>query len=186
MLCFLYEWHKLYARVVIRQLTVYSHGTMKCFPSISSNFSPDWNIMTLEMWANAQRDGYPAEYRWRPLFNAVKFGWCPLLECRAVTLPRRETRWNLQGCLKLANISQPLVGRSSPYCEDMWGRHCCLTVFFPIVDTCLSCDDVAQQSCVLVPRWRFFGDFLGHAFPASRAQHISDLHSKITLGPRHV
>jgi len=28
----------------------------------------------LEMWANAQRDGRPAEYRWRPLFNATKFG----------------------------------------------------------------------------------------------------------------
>jgi len=25
----------------------------------------------LEMWANAQRDGCPAEYRWRPLFNAA-------------------------------------------------------------------------------------------------------------------
>ena len=23
------------------------------------------------MWANAQRDGRPAEYRWRPLFNAA-------------------------------------------------------------------------------------------------------------------
>jgi len=28
----------------------------------------------LEMWAIAQRDGRPAEYRWRPLFNAAKFG----------------------------------------------------------------------------------------------------------------
>jgi len=27
-----------------------------------------------KMWANAQRDGRPAEYRWRPLFNARKFG----------------------------------------------------------------------------------------------------------------
>jgi len=26
------------------------------------------------MWANAQRDGRHAEYRWRPLFNAAKFG----------------------------------------------------------------------------------------------------------------
>jgi len=25
------------------------------------------------VWANAQRDGRPAEYRWRPLFNATKF-----------------------------------------------------------------------------------------------------------------
>ena len=32
--------------------------------------------------------------------------------------------------------SQPLVGRSSPYCEDIWRKYCCLT-FFPIVDTCL-------------------------------------------------
>jgi len=39
---------------------------------------------------------------------------------------RRETRWNLQGCLKLANTSQPLVSQSSPYCEDMWRRHFCL------------------------------------------------------------
>jgi len=29
--------------------------------------------------ANAQRDGRPAEYSWRPLFNAAKFGWCPIL-----------------------------------------------------------------------------------------------------------
>ena len=31
-------------------------------------------INKLEMWASAQRDGRPAEYRWRPLFNAAKFG----------------------------------------------------------------------------------------------------------------
>ena len=28
-------------------------------------------ILQLEMWANAQRDGRPAYYRWRPLFNAA-------------------------------------------------------------------------------------------------------------------
>ena len=39
------------------------------------------------MWANAQRDGRPAEYRWRCVFNAAKFGSLPLLECCAVTLP---------------------------------------------------------------------------------------------------
>ena len=82
------------------------------------------------MWANAQRDGRPAEYRWRPLFNAAKFGWRPLLECRAVTKPKRETRWNLQVCPKLTKQSQPLVGRSSPYYGDMWRRYCCLTSFF--------------------------------------------------------
>ena len=27
------------------------------------------------MWANAQRDGRSAEYRWRPLFNAAVWLW---------------------------------------------------------------------------------------------------------------
>ena len=31
-------------------------------------------LCELEMWANAQRDGRSAEYTWRPLFNAAKFG----------------------------------------------------------------------------------------------------------------
>ena len=29
---------------------------------------------TTRLWANAQRDGRPAEHRWRLLFNAAKFG----------------------------------------------------------------------------------------------------------------
>jgi len=89
-----------------------------------------WLQNELEMWASAQRDGHRAEYRWHPLFNAAKFGWRPLLKCHAVTLPRCETRWNLQGCPKLANRSQPLVGRSLPYFEGMWRRYWRLTSFF--------------------------------------------------------
>ena len=110
----------------------------------------------------------PAEYRWRPLFNAAEFGWRPLLECRAVTLPRRESRWNLQGCPKLVNRSQPLVGRSSPYCGNIW-TYCCLTRFFPIVDTCLSYEDIARKSCPMVPRWRFLPTFWVLHFSEPRA-----------------
>jgi len=90
----------------------------------------------------------------------------------------------MQNPSKFAGVSQtcqqipPLLGRSSPYCEDIWGRRCCLTHFFPIVDTCLTCEDIARQSCAMVPRWRILGDFLGPVFPASRAQHISELNSK--------
>jgi len=60
------------------------------------------------------------------------------------------------------------------------------TSYFPIVDTCLSCEDIARQSCAMVPRWRFLATFLGPAFAASRVQHISDLHSEFALGPHHV
>jgi len=49
------------------------------------------NIEILEMWANAQHDRCPAEYRWRPLFNAALW-LTPSTTVRAVTLPRRETR----------------------------------------------------------------------------------------------
>ena len=138
------------------------------------------------MWANAKRDGRPAKYRWRPLFNAAKFGWRSLLECYAVMLRRREICWNLHGCPKLPDRSQPLVGLTSPYCADMWRRYCCLISFFLIVDTCLSCKDIVWQSFAMVLRWRFFASFLRPVFPASRLQHITDLHSKFALRPHHV
>jgi len=135
------------------------------------------------MWASAQRDGRPAEYRWRPLFNAA--AWLtPRVPCSNAAKARNPLKF--AGVPKHANRSQPLVGRSSPYCDDMWRRYCCLAAFFPIVDTCLSCEDIARQICAIVPRWRFWGDFLGPAFPPCCVQHISDLHSKFALGPRHV
>ena len=94
--------------------------------------------------------GRPAEYRWRPLFNAAV--WL----CSNAAKTRNSLKF--AGCPKLANGSQPLVGRSSPYYEDMWRRYWSLTCFFPIVDTCLSCEGrpMARQSCAMVPRWQFF------------------------------
>jgi len=118
--------------------------------------------------------------------QSLAFGWRPVLECRAVTMPRRESRWNLMGCPKLTKWSQPLVGRSSPYCADMCRIDCCLTSFFPIVDICFSCEDSARQSCAMVRRWRLFASFLLPVFPASRVQHISDLYSKFALRAHHV
>jgi len=133
------------------------------------------------MWANAQSYGRPAEYRWRPLFNAA-FGWRPLLECRAVMLPRRKSHWNWKGCPKLANRSQPLVGRSSPYYEDMWRRYRCLTSFFWL-SIYASAAKIQPDKVV---QWCQNGDFLRPVFLASSMQHISDMHSKFALRPHHV
>ena len=107
--------------------------------------------------------------------------WLPRSNAAKTRKPFKVT-----GVPKLPKRSQPLVGRSSPYCEDMWRRYCCLTSFFPIVDTCLSCEDIARQSCAMVHQWRFFASFLRPVFPVSRVQHISDLHSKFALRPHHV
>ena len=142
-----------------------------------------WRNQT-RMWANAQRDGRTAEYRWRPLFNATNFGWRPLPECRAVTLPRRESRWNLQGCPKLANGSQPLGGQSSPYYEDMWGRYRCLTSFFRLLIHASATK--IQPNKVVWVWWCQNGDFWRPVFSPSCVQHISDMHSKFALRPHHV
>jgi len=61
-----------------------------------------------------------------------------------------------------------------------------LNNFFPIVDTCLSCEDMTRQSCAMVPGWRFLATFLHPVFSASRVQQVSDLHLKFALRPHHV
>ena len=118
--------------------------------------------------------------------HRAMFDWLSLSDVAAVMKPRRNTCCNMLGCPKLANGSQPLVGRSSPCCEDMWKRYCYLTSFFPIVDTCLSCKDMAGRSCAKVRRWRFYCDFLRPVFSASCVQYILYLHSKFALRPHHV
>jgi len=56
-------------------------------------------------------------------------------------------------------------------------------MFFPTVDTCLSCEDMSRQSLCDGAK---MAAFLRPVFPASRVQHISDLHSKFALRPHHV
>ena len=114
--------------------------------------------------------------------QCAKFGWPSLRDVGAVTKPRCETHWNMLGYPKLTNRSQPLVDRSSPYSENTWRRYCCLTIFYQIVDICLSCEDIARQSCAMVRRWQS----LHPVFSASRMQHISDMHYKFALTPHHV
>jgi len=120
------------------------------------------------------------------LCSTPQFCWRRLLECRAVTLPRRETRWNLLGCPKLVNRAQPLVSRSSPYCGNMWRRYCCLTRFFRLSIHA----SIAKIQPDKVVRWcrdgEFFASFLRPVFSASCVQHVSDLHRKFALRLHHV
>jgi len=60
------------------------------------------------MWANAQRDGRPAEYRLHPLFNAAKFGRCPLVvPCSNAAKTRKP--------LKLEGVPQTRQQISCPH-----------------------------------------------------------------------
>ena len=131
------------------------------------------------------RDSRPVEHRWRPLFNAAKFGWRPLLhECSNAAKTRNQLKFG-----GVPQTNKTISATSGPKCTILWGHLediLLLNKFFPIVDTCFSCEDIARQSCAMVPRWRFLATFLRPVFSASRVQHISDLHSKFTLGPHHV
>jgi len=56
--------------------------------------------------------------------------------------------------------------------------------FFPIVNTRLSCEDIARQSYVMVPRWQIFWRyFVSCIFSEPRAAHFrpaSESHTKAT------
>jgi len=137
------------------------------------------------MWANARRDGRPAEYRWRPLFNAVVW----LMPTTRVPCSNAAKTRNPLKVPGVPQTNERISAASGPKFTILWGHVeeiLLLNKFFPIVDKCLSCKYIAGQSCAMVPRWRFLATFLGPAFAASRLQHISDLHSKFALGPRHV
>jgi len=79
------------------------------------------------MWANAQRDGRPAEHKWRPLFNAAKFAADARyhMPCSNAAKTRK--------LLKVAGVPQTpetISAASGPYCGHKWRRYCCLTSFF--------------------------------------------------------
>ena len=138
------------------------------------------------MWANAQPDGRPAEYRWRPLLNAA-------VSLTPTTRVPCSNAAKTRNAMKLAGVPQTnetITAASRPKFTILWGHVEEILLlnksFFPIVDTYLSCEDIAQQSCTMVRRWRLVGDFLRPAFPASRVQHVSDLHPKFALRPHHV
>jgi len=130
---------------------------------------------------------------WSPCRTQV----APSVQCRKVWLTPTtgvpcSNAANTRNPLKFAGVPQTnetISAASGPKFTILRGHVkeiLLLNKFFPIVDTCLSCEDIARRSCGLVPRWRLFGDFLRAVFSASRAQHVSELHSKFTLRPHHV
>jgi len=71
------------------------------------------------MWANAQRDGRPTEYRWRPLLNAAVW-------LTSTTRVPCSNAANTRNPLKLRGVPQTNETisaasgpSSSPYCGDM-------------------------------------------------------------------
>ena len=74
------------------------------------------NLTLTRMWANAQRDGRPAEYRWLPLFNAAKNSLTPTkVPCSNAAKTRKP--------LKVAGVPQTpetISAASGPKFTILW------------------------------------------------------------------
>jgi len=125
------------------------------------------------MWANAQRDGRPAEYRWRLLFNAAVW-LTPTTRVPCSNAAKTRNPLKLPG---VHQTNETISAASGPKFTILWGHveeMLLLNKIFPIVDMCLNYEDTAQQSCVIVPRWRFFCIiFASCIFSEPRAAHFT-------------
>jgi len=129
-----------------------------------------------------------------------------LLPCRIYVAPSVQRRkvWltpttampcsnaaKMRNPLKLAGVPQttgPISTTSGSKFTILWehvGEILMLNQFLPIVDMCPSCEDMARQSCAMVPRWRFLTTFAS-CFQRSCMQQVSDLRLKFALRPHHV
>ena len=70
------------------------------------------------MWASAQCDGRPAEYRWRPLFNAAVW-------LTPTTIVPSSNAAKTRNSLKLAGVPQTnerISAASGPTFSILWGH----------------------------------------------------------------
>jgi len=63
-------------------------------------------------------------------------------------------------CQQISAVSRPTFTILRGHVEDIL----LVNTFFPVVDKCLNCEDIARQSCAMVPRWRFLATFLRSVF----------------------
>ena len=117
------------------------------------------------MWANAKHDGRPDKYWWRCLFNAaVWLTHTTRVPCSNAAKTRNQLR-----LAEVPQIRQQISAVSGSKFTILRGHvEEVLNKFFPIVNTCLSCEDMARQSCAMVPRWRLFASCVYSELSASR------------------
>jgi len=77
------------------------------------------------MWVNAQRDGRPAEYRWRPLFNAANKVWLtPTAGVRCSNAAKKRNLLKFVGVPQINELISAASGPKFTILWDMWGRYC--------------------------------------------------------------
>ena len=128
----------------------------------------------------------PCQTQVAPSVQRHKVWLTPTTTCRAVTLPRRETR------SKFAGVPQT-TGRISAVSRTkftmLWGHVEDMPLLNEFFSECRCVPWLRRYSPTNLcdgAQMAIFVDFLRPAFPASRVQQVSDLHLKFALRPHHV
>jgi len=121
------------------------------------------------MWANAQRDGRPAEYRWRPLFNAAVW-------LTPTTRVLCSNAAKMRKPLKCAGVPQTCQQISAVIRQKftiLRGRVQEVSVFNKIFFRLSIHALAAKMQADKVVRWRQNGDFFASCiFSELRAAHF--------------
>jgi len=88
------------------------HKYALCYYTVLSNY------YQTRMWANAQRDGRPAEYRWRPLFNPAVW----LTSTTRVSCSNAAKTRNPLKLLGVPQTNETISATSGPKFTILWGH----------------------------------------------------------------
>jgi len=102
---------------------------MLFYSSIHVFTEKNQKLKTTRMWVSAQRDGCPVKYRWRPLFNAAKFGWRSILArvpCSKINATKTRNPLKFAG---VPQTRQQISAASEPKFTILW-RHVGETLLF--------------------------------------------------------
>ena len=120
--------------------------------SVCRSLCHDLMSCKTRMWANAHVI-CPAEYRWRPLFNTAKLLLTPITRVPCSNAAKTRNQLKFAGVPQtndtISATSRPML--KFTILQGHVGEILLFNKFFPIVDTCLSCEDIAQRSCTMVP-----------------------------------
>jgi len=121
-----------------------------------------------------QRDGRPAECRWRPLLNAAVW-LTPTTRVPCSNAAKTRNPLKLTG---VPQTKETISAASRPKFTILWGHVeeiLLLNKFFLIVDTCRSCEDIGPSPTKLCDgaQMAIFGDFFASRICSEpRAAHF--------------
>jgi len=156
---------------------------LQCFRlPVHESLSGDKNLIELECWpmpnVMAPQPNIGDALCWMLLIKSWKSRSGAIWDEKMVHHSQRRQCSNeakTQNPLKFAGVphSRQLISAiSGPNFTILWGHVgeiLLFSKFFPVVDTCVSCEDIARQSCAMVHRWQIFAS---NIFSELRAAHF--------------